>query len=363
MKKISNWCILLIGLLLTNCRPASNDLHMPLSIKSMEQIGELVSAEYYGEVLESLRKIKTEDANFDYETTYRAVYDSVSKNLKPADKKKYLKKIRASRNFIKNNPELADHIVFKRLMKIAGRTSNVNFIYYDVINYDWNEFKTEHQSRFDKILQRQTTDANVVYIGRGWVKAGFDLKNYDWGTNDTLIGTTLYLRDLDPKILDADINPWFVPNSVKGFEIIDIDKARQVSLSDITLVKTRCKEKLQKQAFERRIMDMAIESAEESLLGFLGLFNLENNMVVEKIVIQPTEMFDVKNQVITDGIIDDMEIEQLQEYKAMLDSIQPVDEAKYENFYHSINDIYLATIASPQNSRQWKATYKELRKK
>jgi hypothetical protein len=325
-------------------------------VKSIESIGELVCAEYYGEVVQSLKSIKQENSQLEfagfYETTHKIVleyYNSLDRGWNDN------KKVRKTTNwFTENYSEFTSRMVFEQLIEFSGCTDADEFIKYELLVRDWQKFSKKYESKIARFKNKSVGKAEIVYIGRGWVKAGFDLKNYDYTQLDTT-GDTLVFNNLDPEILDADINPWFVPEEVKGFEIIKIEKEKDIDLSEITLVKTRCKEQLLQQAFERNIYQMAIESGEETLEGFVTLLSLSGNRNYKKVIINPGKLFELKSRIIRDNVINDADIEEL---KRLFKTRNQKNSADFDVL---LGDLYLSTLGNPNNSNTWRFVYDSLK--
>ncbi len=132
---------------------------------------------------------------------------------------------------------------------------------------------------------------NLVYIGRGWVKAGFNIKNI---TEDKLKiinrndSTILKVTIKEPEILITDINPWYIKTKdeeIPGYEIF-MQKGRQKKFTDQEgqMVKQICKQKLKEEAIKKDIIKKARNTGIETLIKF---FNLMGFKYVE-ITFEPT---------------------------------------------------------------------------
>ena len=339
-----------------SCKGGDVLFNTPVSIKSIEKIGELICSEYYGEVIESLQSVKNENNSIAYRSFYSTIYNLLDEHKSNLDKEwSSNKKIRRSTEwFCDTHQELCNRLIFKQLMHVSNNKSVNDFIRYELWNKDWETFASDYKKKLDKLRKKDIGKAEIVYIGRGRVKAGFDLKNYDYSQLDTL-GDTLIFNNLDPIILDADINPWFVSSEVKGFEIIKIQKEKDISFSDITLVKTRCKEKLQQQALEREILVNAIESGEETLEGFYNLLTLVKNKQIKKVIILPTPLFLLKKKIVADNTINSSEIVRLKH--AIIEN----SDKDNKQLLDVVDEIHLATLGNYLNADNWPEEYNSLK--
>ncbi len=111
----------------------------------------------------------------------------------------------------------------------------------------------------------------VALIARGWVKAGFDVSRLEAGQLRYQPETrTLYLYGLKPLVLDADINPWFIPQrGVPGFDIIHA--SRNAGFDEVKAVKMCAHQRLTEQALATDLLVHADLNGREVLKGFLGL--------------------------------------------------------------------------------------------
>ena len=130
-------------------------------------------------------------------------------------------------------------------------------------------------------FQQYKKERNLVYIGRGWVKAGIDLKKLNEKNIVIEKGDSLSIEILveDPDILDADINPWFIytdEKKVKGFEVFvaktgSIFADKNFTDYEVTMLKHKCKEKLKEAAIEKGLMKNARTSTMQTLENFFKM--------------------------------------------------------------------------------------------
>ena len=297
----------------------------PLSVKSIKDIGELTTAEYYGEVVASLKEAEIEEfepAELNSEAT--ALTDSLVAFLNAYKDKKvggwfginlakriydtglpqhpfyapYMRGLAVA--YIAQLPKLNEERK-KQLDKNKGNNQKEDEI-NNLLDVKLKDIESEllpllHSNLTDESKMRdlrtklagfpdyfkkwklddtdssrRTRRADVVFIGRGWVKAGFrfdefNASNFRYDSDSK----TIFIKNLDPVLLDVDINPWFIPErKVPGFELIRATgKARNERAVNKT--KAYCKEKLKRQAMERDILKIAKDNARESLKQLFSL--------------------------------------------------------------------------------------------
>ncbi len=124
---------------------------------------------------------------------------------------------------------------------------------------------------------------NIVYIGRGWVKAGYKLNSIE--TEDIKITTrndstllTLYIDSA--QIIALDINPYYIQTKdveIPGYELF-MKKGRKGSFSneEQTRVKIQCKQNLLSEALKKGLMERATESGVATLKQFFMLLNFDD---------------------------------------------------------------------------------------
>lgn len=276
-------------------------------VSNVREIGELITAEYYGEVIASLKESKIEAYDEDtlifwaeelFTDIKYAIYQ-----LQQSEKRLRRKKIddqileadpELARNFlypylldyldsvlqINNNRNRQQHkILWALAITIESETKDKNpdEIYQYLNNYDPLD-NLESFSRFYKNQLGQNIEDNrrerrkeVTFIGRGWVKAGFNLgelneRNFIY--DDDL--QVIHILGLNPQVLAAEINPWFIPErGIQGFELVTL-KGR-ANFEDAIMVKSHCKEKLRQQALNSGILEQAKSFAQENLQNFFSL--------------------------------------------------------------------------------------------
>lgn len=285
-------------------------------VTGVKDIGQLVTAEYYGEVISSLKDARLYQYPADSVSTAAGLLlRDIRVTLTPINpisvKKRDLDAARA-RFFADNHHEY----IYDYLMAFLGghyfpNKNRKKILDGEKIDRGWEqdileEMQDEHKrwlksfraaypkkneaAAFNRYLDSVSVDlsgfydfylglkgkkleeqkANIVFIGRGWVKAGFDFGKLD---KSNLFyeeaAQTIHLYNLAPVVLDHDINPWFIPKQkIKGFELVDFSKG--ATFKEAIEVKKRCKEKLLAQA-GTDLLKKAQENGAEALRNFFSL--------------------------------------------------------------------------------------------
>ncbi len=304
-------------------------------VSSVKDIGELVTSEYYGEVISSLNETFIFDLPEDTvtekfeECLYQlklncnnAIYRN--KTVKQFLRSSELNAIRSE--FNRSNEYIYNHLIvllavnmiepdedkfFKENKQtLQGNTEQrvIKRIYNHIesINKKYKKNKITEEEKDAEInsyineipvyiessanfhyhlnnmaLNKRERKRDIVFIGRGWVKAGYKFeelneRNFAYDENNKLIR----FYGLSPIVLDKDINPWFIPeNKIKGFELVDFYKG--ATFEEAKIVKKRCKEKLLEQAYHAGIMKQAQKNGEEALKNFFSLLLDEPDLKVE----------------------------------------------------------------------------------
>lgn len=310
------------------------------NISSIKEIGELVTAEYYGEVISSYGKaslniVEEEDVTEDADLLFRELKQFLLKihleNIPKSEEKEEKKERRnifsrfigwvssppkstkaISNKVLKTNfddfysgkselekqrvKELLGFYFDKRnlqnksnnavkrwMLKLFEevKSRSISFSESSFNNYMMAELPDRKGSVFSDYHYEQNKkkckkceekpDDYLSMIGRGWVKAGID---FGIITKDNLVldkgNRVVHLYGVYPKILDKDINPWFIPEKrVPGFQILE--SSGKADFYDAVKVKKNCIDKLEYRAIEAGILTQAEEQAKESIKSFIGL--------------------------------------------------------------------------------------------
>lgn len=293
-------------------------------VTGVRDIGQLVTAEYYGEVISSWKEFKLtefpEDTLTDYaEKTFQDIQFLVwqYRGERPRNFFSRLRQDAVYQSFTRHAayPELvamlADRYTSKKLNNIyAGeqlqsgieektyrsllneikgyekelrkkynlkkRQENDEFL-ADVEDYLFDtpafiyDFFAYYQFLVQETSTRKEKKKNIVFIGRGSVRAGFDFgvlneSNFLYDEDEKIV----HFYGIKPSVLDVDINPWFIPErKVKGFELVSY--SGDVNFMEAKEVKKQCKQKLLNQARNASIIQRAEENGQEALRNFFSL--------------------------------------------------------------------------------------------
>lgn len=304
------------------------------NVSAIKKIGQLITAEYYGETIATFDQSKLnlmgEDsinarANLIFQKLKQDVLYAHAKNLldEKSDEKgsvPFIKKLfRWASNPKKGFSDYMDNVIKENLKLLNDPLSKTVIMYYlkgssninkrkiekiekkDIEDALWlmmQEIKSKTEGlsdkQFDTYMQEglpmydnqvfsdfyydklrgeneQELKKELAIIGRGWVKAGIDFGTLD--ENNLMFDKeqgVVHLFGLHPEILNADINPWFIPEKkIPGFQIIEAN--RKVNFEDAKTVKKYCIQKLRKMAIEAGILEQAERQAKESLKSFLSI--------------------------------------------------------------------------------------------
>lgn len=278
----------------------------PVDVRSIRDIGQLITAEYYGEVIGSYAHEVAEQQD----TTFQIYHDQMIEYLEF-----YVQEINEL-NALFTNKELKRNKIIDAYQEVFKELDNTldfeTMLYYVQNNSDFkakhlddqlrpsqkrklirdavkNGYHSAHQIQnansyladlFNVYSETQKKEQskkmrkhNLVMLGRGWVKAGFDFgsfteKNFKYDRDNK----NIYFIGFVPEILSATINPWFIPEEgVEGFEFLIVERRVKRDYKIVQIVKQRCLDELVRKAHEREILLRSIENAKESLKEFFSL--------------------------------------------------------------------------------------------
>ena len=298
----------------------------PISVVSIKEIGQLITAEYYGEVLSSLQEELIEDviqnqAEFDNQVStlnqkYLKALEVFYSNKDSIKVRWYRKRKDLLEAFYSANQSLVNDILYQNMVSIVLKAKKIDSE-GDLLKAIWSEKEkidfTKKYAIDATILRNQATDEikklketkafkkkQIIAIGRGWVKAGIDFgsfneRNFKYDKTNR----TIYLFGVEPQILTCDINPWFnAKQKIKGFEIIAATNKANDS-SYLRKIKESCLVKLRTQAERAGITKQAKTNAEETLKHF---FSLLLNEPLDKVVIMKNSLAEYQKQLDSKGI-------------------------------------------------------------
>jgi hypothetical protein len=353
-------------------------------IAEIIEMGELITAEYYGEVITSIQEAWTDSlanpevTNQSFEayselkemlarlSTFDAMTPDEKLNAVAADypplKRRDRNRLvldRVSRNNILDKLifredweayellPLHDQVLsflYEKVAKEQGairnnlsnnQTKDLLFhLYPDKIDNYWNsqEFFAAYIQRKIKDAPRQEARKKLAMIGRGTVKAGFNLAELRpsmFYINEK--AAELHFFGLAPKILNTDINPWFIPEKgIPGFDILT--HSGKVNFKDAKKVKEFAIQKLEINAQRAGILTHAEQFGGETLKQ---LFSLITGKEIKKVFFHHDEIIQLAQQIIKDQFVNYEEAklfeEQVLKEKRIIDSLNRSRENRYNN--------------------------------
>jgi len=327
----------------------------PLILSSVRSIGQLVTAEYYGEAVATLADTIFEDytpstvnreaeRNLQSHTRFGEYYASRKAKALVGGRRKT--NVNILTKLTDRFPDLAENPFFEKVLlhyarynMLQPKENDLKIILWHIHEYRQPALKSPEQfatatfpiSENGKKLKNQ-----LVYIGRGTVRAGINFGRFT-ESNFWYNSTThkIYLANIEPEILDYDINPWFIPEKgVKGYELVKITgKLKSDPLPAAARVKLRCKENLRAQAIEVGIISQAKENARQSLKE---LFSMLLDEPVEDVVFMENK-YDQMNSFLVDSIISPIEAKAL--LSIVTKDFSQVDTLWYDNPQDQIRDL------------------------
>ncbi len=303
----------------------------PVLVKEVKEIGELTTSEFYGEVYADLNEV--------YEQIIKNSSDSLERNAlhfyeKYTGLESFIKKTEIFRanelsyefeankydkyltEFLKITEEYKIQEKELKTLLSSAEDKNKKRKLNKRLNRLSDKYKDKQEGLgrvkknfrdVEKVFMKQKNEfweskkeRNLVYIARGWVKAG--IKFNDLTKKDIIIddedSSSIHIVINNPIILDADINPWFIytdKKKIKGYELF-ISKTGSLRSKDnftddeITAVKMMCKIRLREEAIKKGLLEKAKNSAITTLKNFFHLIGYdkvtirfkENKLVVNQ---------------------------------------------------------------------------------
>lgn len=314
----------------------------PAQVESIKKLGELITAEYYGEVVSSLGEVadSTIEAQVDsikevsdnFHETFIAAIDSfvqVNSDIRNDFRKKFVES-EIGKPIVKSNQfEGYTYFIFTQLNGIPYNTKKVErntklstvqakklFKQLYKNKKGWrdklktiqtNEFVSVSREIIEKKTEKNLRRTRLALVGRGWIKAGIDFENF---TEDNFIYNedyqTIHFIGFEPKIVSATINPWFIPEKgVEGFEFLIANRKVKMRPDYVKEVKQHCLDKLKDQALRKGIKEKAMENAADYLKGF---FSLLLDTEIKYVAFHKNQLSSIAEFVLMDDIISNEEI-------------------------------------------------------
>jgi hypothetical protein len=348
------------------------------------EMGELITAEYYGEVITSIQEARTEELE-NPEVSYQAIdayeelkemllrlasFDSLSRDEKLKTFVRQDSSLRRrERNRLILDPVSRNNILDKlayredwEAFELLPLHDQVLAYLYERINNDspairnnltdnqtkqllyelypkeidkyWSaeEFQNAYMKKQLDDTPRQEAKKKLAMIGRGTVKAGFDLSELSpsmFYINEK--AAELHFFGLAPKILNTDINPWFIPEKgIPGFDILTY--SGKVNFKDAKKVKEFAVQKLEVSAQRADILKHAETFGGETLMQ---LFSLVTGKEIKKVIFHHDQIIQLTQQIIKDQFINYEEAklfeERIIEERRIIDSLNRSRENRFNN--------------------------------
>ncbi|MCL6258123.1 hypothetical protein M3O96_03435 [Aquiflexum sp. TKW24L] len=325
-------------------------------VTEVRQIGQLVTAEYYGEVIASIDEARLnliEDENI--RTRGQILYQDIRSAIKNLKNFQNLSKEERDEEYKKMTPVNNWRRIIRWEVESRNIMDKLNYhgylddvaidpLYDDMLEYlyriktnknkneKWNpsvrnkeevlflmyqetptandslasvDFMTFYYQNKVADFSRKETRKKLAMVGRGWVKAGFDFTKLN--PSSVVIYDDVrevHIFGLAPTILNADINPWFIPEKgIPGFEILDYNG--KVDFKDAKRVKEYCVEKLMSFAHRAEILKNAEIQGAETLKN---LFSLMTGKDVQKVVFHHDRITDLVAQIESDEAVSRFEL-------------------------------------------------------
>lgn len=383
-------------------------------LSGVKSIGELVTAEYYGEVISSLHgtrvyDLKPDTLNPEFENCFILIKSKIvddvlftleDKGRLKGKQKRALTKQVGEVDYLKDiREEFKDNNIYKHLIVFLGVNNIRDSESFFIKEGEKDSFKHNAERRISEFILNEVFDIlerlennrkeisfsefsdyiysvpsyfsgvadfhfklnkrkikkpkhDIVFIGRGWVKAGFRFdqlneSNFYYDHKNEIIR----FYGLSPEILDKDINPWFIPEKrIKGFELVDFYK--KATFEEAKEVKIRCKQELLEQAQKAGIIEQALINGEESLQSFFALLTNTPDLQVqfhdipfkkEINMIKADTLITVNEALLIDSIIS-------QQVTEIGEAISPEREHKIEQlniFVNQLNNLWFVNEGTP----------------
>lgn len=288
----------------------------PIVVKEIREIGELTTSEFYGEVYADLNEVYNE-ISLEYKDSLRfnptAFYESYPGLKKYREDSR---DFRAEELFFEKESKQYELFLSEYYQKLENYREQEIELRKKISDAKSKSEKKKLERRLDDLKEKTIDEKkgflrrkdkfnnsekkfrkkkvdfrnerkkrNLVYIGRGWVKSGINLRGLT--EEDIFIddSDSLYIHLLlpEPEILDVDINPWFIyteKKKIKGFELFIAKTGSMLSSEnftdrEISAVKHKCKVRLEQDAIEKGLLKNARSSAVSTLENFFHLLGFE----------------------------------------------------------------------------------------
>lgn len=352
-------------------------------VSEIREIGEMITAEYYGEVLTSIDEVQIDfqqepQINLQAEATFDKIQEEIDnlrnfhkltldQRLEIGDPDNELKRrvrtktlvnevgksnILEKLNYLGDWQNTSRMLFFNEVLSFIylkqndkedviteplrenRLTKTLEKWYLDDSNAEWSTeaFTLDYFSSKLSDLPRSEAKKKLAMIGRGTVKAGFDFKDLQshmYYLNEEV--GELHIFGLAPKILNADINPWFIPEKgIPGFDLLTYNG--KVSFKDSKKVKIYAVQKLKTNARTAGIIEQAELNGGQTISRLVSLLT---EVEVKKVIFHHDEIIDLTKEIQEDHYISYEEAAHfertLEEELNKIDSLKVAQEDRYNN--------------------------------
>ncbi len=294
--------------------------HGPTVLEDVKDIGQLVGATYYGEVIHSWLEHQEADDWILLTELYDEVQKMYSRQYKAMADMPFRRDpqeivMSASGRFRANIRTLSESGWYQAV--ISPLASPEHVLLEEIRKTSWVKFAAKYDTELRRLrtTYRQETleDPILIYLGRGKVLVGYDLAALQ---PEQMIrqGDTLIL-DMDPIVISASISAWHLPveqdsagKGVPGFE--SLRQSGKVTPDIIRKVKIGCQQDLTREAFARGVEALAEASAEQTLLSFFNLLVREEEQL-SMVDIRSSDRYGQVQAWAADARIDSEELQQI----------------------------------------------------
>jgi hypothetical protein len=362
-------------------------------VSEIREIGEMITAEYYGEVLTSIEEVQMDlleepGIAMQAEATHEKIMEELinlnnfqflplERRLEIGDPEKLLGRRERKRLLV---DEIGRSNILEKLLYLGDweQTSQMvffeeimSFIYLKqndgentiteplresrlrktlrhwtysikvdlldsdtVVNDLWNStaFTDDYFASKLSALPRKEAKKKLAMIGRGTVKAGFDfegLQSHMYYLNEEV--NELHIFGLSPKILNADINPWFIPEKgIPGFDLLTYNG--KVNFKDSKKVKIYAVQKLKTNAINAGIIQQAEVNGGQTISRLIQLLT---GKAVKKVIFHHDEIIDLTKEIKEDRYISYEEAMLFEKTLAVelekIDSLKAATDDRYNN--------------------------------
>lgn len=352
-------------------------------VSEIREIGEMITAEYYGEVLTSIDEVQIDfqqepQINLQAEATFDKIQEEIDnlrnfhkltldQRLEIGDPDKELKRrvrtktlvnevgksnILEKLNYLGDWKNTSRMLFFNEVLSFIYLKQNdkedaiteplrenrlrktLEKWYNDGSSIEWSTeaFTTDYFSSKLSDLPRREAKKKLAMIGRGTVKAGFDfneLQSHMYYLNEEV--GELHIFGLSPKILNADINPWFIPEKgIPGFDLLTYNG--KVNFKDSKKVKIYAVQKLKTNARTAGIIKQAELNGGQTISRLVSLLT---EVEVKKVIFHHDEIIDLTKEIQKDHYISYEEAvlfeRTLEDELNKIDSLKVAQEDRYNN--------------------------------